>query len=96
MSAGQLAPGPWYVSEFERSAGGVSRVVMGADGFSIAHVMDRSADENEAIASLIAVTHELLGLMRRVRKEGGFPSPGLEADFDNLERRIARAAGSAA
>ncbi|NGO50479.1 hypothetical protein [Allomesorhizobium camelthorni] len=46
-------PTPWYVSGFEAGAGGDSRVVMGADGFSIAHVMDRTPMENAADADFI-------------------------------------------
>lgn len=46
-------PTPWRISEFEQGAGGDARVVMGADGFSVAHLMDRSATEHEADAAFI-------------------------------------------
>lgn len=46
-------PTPWYVSGFETQAGGNSRVIMGGDGFSIAHVMDRTTPENIADAAFI-------------------------------------------
>jgi hypothetical protein len=44
---------PWRVSSFEQGSGGSTRVIMGSDNFSIAHVMDRSAPENEADAAFI-------------------------------------------
>lgn len=44
---------PWRVSSFEQAAGGSGRVIMGDDGFSIAHVMDRTPAENEADAAFI-------------------------------------------
>lgn len=46
-------PTPWHISGFEQEAGGASRVIMGSDNFSIAHVMDRTPAENEADAALI-------------------------------------------
>lgn len=53
MSFDNTTPRPWYISGFEVLSGGASRVVMGADRFSIAHINDRSALENAADAALI-------------------------------------------
>lgn len=44
---------PWRVSSFEQGAAGSARVIMGDDGFSIAHVMDRTQAENEVDAAFI-------------------------------------------
>ena len=44
---------PWRISSFEQGAAGSARVIMGDDGFSIAHVMDRTPAENEADAAFI-------------------------------------------
>ena len=44
---------PWRISGFEQGAAGSARVIMGGDGFSIAHVMDRTPAENEADAAFI-------------------------------------------
>ena len=56
--------GPWRISGFEVGVGASNRVVMGADGFSIAHVGERDADENDANAHLIAAARELLEVAR--------------------------------
>lgn len=46
----------WRVSSFEPNAGGRDRCIMGGDGFGIAWLCGRSAEEHDALASLIIET----------------------------------------
>lgn len=46
-------PRPWRISPFEVNAGGVNRMIMGADNFAVAYVNGRTAEENAADAALI-------------------------------------------
>lgn len=73
--------------------GGITRQYVngtGQDQIAMACVVNDDEGQlgtQEGNAYLIAAAPELLELLRRARKEG-FRSPGLEADFDNLERRM--------
>lgn len=64
--AGNVAPGPWRVSGFETSTGASGRVIMGSDGFSIAHVFERTPEENAANANVLAAAWDLLALLKDV------------------------------
>ncbi len=92
---------PWRVSSFEQSAGGAGRVIMGSDGFSIAHVMDRSPAENEVDAAFIVeAVNSHASLKARIQEltkdlrdaEQGMTVDEVLANY----RRIRRAALSAA
>lgn len=48
-----LTATPWRISQFEIVAKGKARVIMGADGFSVAYINERTEEENNAIAELI-------------------------------------------
>jgi hypothetical protein len=60
MSAAKHTPGPWRISGFEIRADGDTRVVMGADGFSVCYISGRTKAEHEADAALIAAAPHLL------------------------------------
>lgn len=56
--------GPWRLSGFEAFVKAPSRVIMGADGFSIANVGERTPEENAANAHLIVAAPDLLEAVR--------------------------------
>jgi hypothetical protein len=74
-------PTPWRVSGFEQVAGGGSRVIMGADNFSIAYVMDRTPAENDADAAFIveAVNSHATLKARAAELEGALETAESEA-----------------
>jgi hypothetical protein len=56
--------GPWRISQFEVMTGGVARVVMGVDDFTVASISGRSVEEHHADASLISAAPELLEALK--------------------------------
>lgn len=65
MSETKHTPGPWRVSQFGRQTGS-QITVMGADDFAVARCMDRTPEEHEADARLIAAAPEMYDALKRL------------------------------
>lgn len=82
--------GEWYVSSFEVSAGGDSRVVMGGDRYSIARIADRNVDENQADAAYIAAANpavilNLLDEIERLRRKHHDAAKAIMPEFNRAK-----------